>query len=1014
MSDPHGPATSLSRVSGAARPAPVRTLLEAFDAQADRTPTATAAADDRTQVSYRTLQDTSAALSRVLHERGVAPGNRVALCVSRRIPLLTGLLAVWRCGAHYVPLDPTWPPARIDDLLADAAPRLLITDADTTGLPTPAGLAELRADEPHSASTSTARPSSRAVLSGTAYLIYTSGTTGRPKGVPVTHGALMQYVTWASHHYGTAGGTGTLVHSSIAADLTVTSLLLPLITGQCVHLVPSDDPGDMARTLREARGLSPLKVTPGGLRLLTRLLTGEQLGRAVRHLVVGGEQLTAHALTGLDVPGLPVTNEYGPTEATVGCTAYTFSCGTAVPDPVPIGRPVWNTTVELRTPGTGEGVPAGGTGELVVIGPQVAAGYQDRPQESVARFSTGRRGVHAYRTGDLARIRPDGHLEMLGRMDDQVKIHGYRVEPAEVEAVLTVDPSIAEAAVVATRTGPAGAPVLSAFLVPAATAKKDSVIERAQALCERQLPFYSRPDYLHVLDALPLQPSGKLDRSALAALPDSARTACGVLPDHDDPVLSTLARLWTGILGEPPHSREANFFTSGGDSLKAVLFANAVQRAGLHLTVHDVLHHRSLGRIAEVVTTTQAADDADDAAVADGPIPLSALQTALLTSRPVPGTWTLRNTAAAPHRDVDPIRLQQAFETVVRRHPALRSTFSFTGSGGWSARLAPFTARGIHLLDMSGHQAGVHDEIVQRRLAERENHLDLTGPLVDLVLVGGGGPPRIAWIVHHLVADLVSLQILTHDLWHAYDHPASHPAAGDDGYVRWLKSAQHVPELPTGPWLAEGPRTTATRLGPDVRDTLITAQKETSRRPLALLAGWLFAALAEVRPDLPAALCIELHGRDRAGHNLAATVGWLTSLRPVHAARGLLADPAALADTVHTQLTTTSPEPHGPLAPIALNYLGDLPEGSLELPSTGAPGPLFGLEVVCFTQPATLQIRWRACPSWMPDATVTRLAAAFARNAAAPLPSPSSGTGTASVGELAQITAAFGKEGQGL
>ncbi|WP_405749460.1 amino acid adenylation domain-containing protein [Streptomyces sp. NBC_01411] len=1001
MSDPHGPAASSSRISGAARPAPVRTLLEAFDVQADHDPTATAASDDRTQVSYQALKITSTALSRVLHEQGVAPGDRVALCTSRRIPLLTALLAVWRCGAHYVPLDPTWPTARIADLLDDAAPRLLITDADTAGLPTPSGLAELRADEPHTVTNPTARPPAQARLSSTAYLIYTSGTTGRPKGVPVTHSALMQYLSWASQHYDTAGGTGTLVHSSLAADLTVTSLLLPLITGQRVQLVPSDDPVDVARTLSDARDLSPLKVTPGGLRLLTRLLTSAQLGRAVRHLVVGGEQLTAHTLSGLDVPGLPVTNEYGPTEAAVGCTAYSFRCGAPVPDPVPIGQPVWNTTVELRTPGEGETVPPGGTGELVVMGPQVAAGYRGRPQESATRFSIDARGDHAYRTGDLARIRADGHLEMLGRIDDQLKIHGYRVEPAEIEAVLTGDPSIADAVVVATRTGETGAPVLSAFLVPAATAQQDgSLAARARSLCERYLPFYARPDHLHILDALPLQPSGKVDRRALAALP--APAAGEVTTDHDDPLLGTLARLWTGILGDPPHGVEANFFSSGGDSLKAVLFANAARRAGLHLTVHDVLQHRTLGRIAEVLATAQAADRAP---AADGPIPLSALQSALLASRPVPGSWTLRYTAAAPHHHVDPIQLQRAYDTVVRQHPALRTSFSLADDGGWSARLAPFTARGIHLLDLDGCQSGNHDEAVQRRLAEREEHLALTGPLVDLVLIGGGGkPPRIAWIVHHLVADLVSLHILTNDLWHAYDHPGAHAPAADDGYVHWLTSPQHVPQLPRGPWITDSPRTTATRLGPEVRDTLSAAQKESPRRPLALLAGALLAALGEVRPDLPAALCVELHGRDRARCDLAATVGWLTSLHPVHAARTLLAEPAALADTVHTQLENTSPAPPGPLAPIALNYLGELPEGALELPATGAAGPLFGLEVVCFTQGDTLQIRWRACPAWMPQATVTRLAAAFARHAAA-LPPP----GTAD--ELAQITAAFGNEG---
>ncbi|MEV1179132.1 AMP-binding protein, partial [Nonomuraea sp. NPDC049784] len=689
--------------------------------------------------------------------------------------------------------------------------RLLLTDAETTGMLTLANLPELRADEPPARMPATAPPACPARLPDLAYLIYTSGTTGQPKGVPVTHTALMHYLNWASHYYDTAGGVGTLVHSSIAADLTVTSLLLPLMTGQRVQLVPADDPHDVAQALLHARDLSPLKVTPGGLRILTRLLTGEQLGRAVRHLVVGGEQLTARTLSGLAVPGLLVTNEYGPTEATVGCTAYTFRCGTSLPDPVPIGRPVWNTTVELRAPDTGQLVATGGTGELIVIGPQVAAGYPNRSPDSTARFFTTPSGERGYRTGDLARLRPDGDLEMLGRIDDQLKIHGHRVEPAEIETILTSDPSIAEAAVVATVTGADGALSLTAFLVPAATAEDDGLIERARALCERHLPFYARPDHLHLVTRLPLTSSGKVDRRALAALPAPDPAGHGPSPEHSDPVMNDLARLWGDILGELPPSSETNFFTSGGDSLKAVLFAGAARRAGLQLTVHDVLHYRTLGRIAGAVTALRASADAFS--VTDGPVPLSAVQHALLTTRPVAGAWTMRYLSVAPYRDIDPIRLQQAFDAVVRRHPALRSTFSRSTSE-WSARLAPFAARGLHLLDLSGHPADDHDELVNRRLAEREDLFDLAGPLVDLVLIGGAGPPRIAWMVHHLVADLVSLQILTHDLWDAYDHPDAQPAPADDGYIRWLGSPQDVPELPTGPWLTDRPHTTATHLGP--------------------------------------------------------------------------------------------------------------------------------------------------------------------------------------------------------
>ncbi|WP_331733678.1 amino acid adenylation domain-containing protein (plasmid) [Embleya sp. NBC_00888] len=999
--------TASSRLTGPARPAPAHTLLDAFDAQTTRGPDVVAAADDRTHTTYRTLQQTSTALARVLRDHGIGPGDRVAVCMARRIPLLVALLAVWRCGAHYVPLDPFWPPARVDDLLRDATPRLLLTDADTADRTTSAGVRVLRADDPHTPTAPAERWASRARTSDTAYLIYTSGSTGRPKGVPVTHGALAQYLTWASDRYDTARGTGSVAHSSIAADLTVTSLFLPLLTGRRVTLVPSEDPGDLARVLDDARDLSPLKVTPGGMRLLTRLLTREQLARAVRHLVVGGEQLTARALAALDVPGLAVTNEYGPTEATVGCTAYTFRCGTTVPDPVPIGRPVWNATIELRTPGSGEPVLPGCAGEIVVLGSQVAAGYRNRPQESAARFFTDPAGTMAYRTGDLARLRPDGHLEMLGRIDGQLKIHGYRVEPGEIEAVLAADPRIAEAAVVATEArGDETAPVLSAFLVPAAT-DTAGIVERARVLSERQLPFYARPDRIHVLAALPRQPGGKVDRRALAALPAATHGATGGPRSHDDPVTATLARLWADILGDPPEGPEANFFSGGGDSLKAVLFANRAQRAGLRLTVHDVLHQRTLGRLA---TVASAATITGGGVVADGPIPLSPLQAAVLSTRPVPGSWTLRYLSQAPHPEVDTTRLQTALETVLRQHPALRSAFSHT-EGSWSARLRSPTPTTVHLVDLRGRPPGEHEAIVRQELEDRERRFDLAGPLVDLVLIRSHRQPRIAWIAHHLVADLVSMRILTHDLWHAYQHPTAHQPVGDDGYLPWLASAAvtNTPTLPTGTWLAEAPRTVSSRLGPQARDILTATGPGTPRRPLAVVAGALLAALADVRPDLPSALCVELHGRDLVGHDLASTVGWLTTLRLLHAERALPADAATVAAAVHAQLAHPAPAPAGPLPLVALNYLGELSSGAMDMPPIGASGPLFPLEVVCFAPPGSFEIRWRACPTWMPDATLTRLAEAFARHAATAPPPPAATAVTPD--DLARITATFGNEG---
>ncbi|MEV7871672.1 amino acid adenylation domain-containing protein [Streptomyces sp. NPDC088124] len=1003
-----------SRLTGPERPVPAVTVLDAFDVQATRTPDACSATDDRTTASYRQLQADSTTLAGRLAAAGVGDGDLVGVLMSRRVGLLTALLAVWRCGARYVPLDPTLPPGRIRTLLGDATPRLLLTDADTADLPALSdvdGLTVLDVDsavrEASPTVRSTAAPSgSRS--QGTAYLIYTSGSTGRPKGVPITHAALMNYLLWAGERYDTPGGSGTVVHSSIAADMTVTSLFLPLLTGQCVTLVPSNDLHALAQVLAGLQDLSPLKVTPGLLRLLPQLLTGEQMAHSVRHLVVGGEQLTGPALKELDAPGLLVTNEYGPTEATVGCTAHTVRLGEAVPDPVPVGQPVWNTTIELRTPGDDDLVLPGCVGELVVLGPQVADGYHHRPEETAARFITAD-GSRAYRTGDLARRRPDGQLEMLGRIDQQVKIHGYRVEPGEIEATLTRDPHIAQAVVLAHPSRNDGSPLLAAFLVAALSADPASVVERAQALAADELPFYARPDRYLVLPELPLLPGGKTNRQALAAMTPAAEG--GQLLDCGDPAADLLARLWEDILGRPPASEAANFFADGGNSLKAVFFARRAQREGLPLTVHDVLQRRTLGQLTSACHAAAGTAETS-AAAAPGPIPLSCIQSAVLTARADADQWTLRYLDDAPHAVVDPARLEAALAVVVRAHPALRSVFTRTESG-WSASLRAPSPVPVGLLRLDSVRTPAEQErLLRGRFVEAEQQLHLAGPLVSLFLIQDGAcRARIAWVVHHLVADLVSLQILTEELWHAYDHPAPHGLLRDDGYLAWLAAAgaRPSPVLAADSWTSESRCTTASRPGPRAWEALVAAQQRGPRWPVALLAGALLAALADVRPDLPARVCVELHGRDVPGHDLVSAVGWLTAFRPLHAQRTLLADPQSLTAALHGQLYSSVP-PAGPLPPVALNYLGDLAPGSdVDLPAVEAGVALFGLEAVCFTRAGVLEVRWRACPGWMPDATLARLAEAFAHHAAiAPGPPDTSALPQS---DLDRINAAFGKEG---
>ncbi|MET8816086.1 amino acid adenylation domain-containing protein [Streptomyces sp. NPDC004549] len=986
--------------SGTAAPA---TLVEAFDAQAVRTPGACAARDDDQEVTYRELHAASAAFARTLAGRGVAAGDRVAVSMSRRVPLLAVLLAVARRGAAFVPIDPALPAGRVTDLLADADPRLLVTDQHRPDLP-PGGRAPvLRIDALPPGTPDTGAEPVGAGPETNVYMIYTSGSTGRPKGVPISHMALMNYLGWASGHYGTADGSGTLAHSSISVDMTITSLFLPLLTGQAVTLLHSDEPKDLAAALTWARDLSPLKVTPGGLRLLSTFLTGDQIARAARHLVVGGEQLTAATLDLLDAPGLLVTNEYGPTEATVGCCAHTLRLGEPpVAGPVPIGTPIHNTTIELRTPDGRLALP-GTAGELVVTGPGVAAGYLGRPAETDARFTTDpHTGTRSYRTGDLAHLGPGGQLVMLGRSDDQLKIHGYRIEPGEIEAVLTGHPGITAAAVTAT----GGTPVLAAFLVPAPDADLAALPEAAAALAADRLPFYARPDRYEVLDRLPLRGNGKVDRRALADRPAPA-TGEEVL-DSADPQLAVVAALWSEVLSVPPSSPDANFFAEGGDSIKAVLLAGRAQRAGLELTVHDILQRRTLRRIAAAARPAGARD-----AVEPGPVPLTPHQAGFLARAAArPERWTVRWSAEAP-APVDTGRLERALAATVAGHEALWTSFTHA-DGRWTARLGEPGPVPVQVLDLDGVPAAERVRAVASALEQVEDGITLAGRLLGLCLIRAAGQAeRVVWIVHHLVADVVSLQSLNQELWHAYASPAQPVQRRGDGYAAWLRDQDGRPATPFPTWPGSGGpsacRTAVSRLSMDARRVLADAQRAAPRWALAVLGAGLLAALAEVRPDLPPALCAELHGRDRPGLDLAAAVGWLTDFRPLRAEQHVLGDPAALAAALHRRIE----EPmdwSGALPPVALNYLGDLPAGcGPDLPYAAA-NLLFGLEVVVWTGPEAVEVRWRFDEAFIPAATVQHLAEAFARRAAATLtirPQTATGPAGLSAADLGRITATF-------
>ncbi|HEX5705835.1 MAG TPA: non-ribosomal peptide synthetase, partial [Pyrinomonadaceae bacterium] len=395
-----------------------------------------------------------------------------------------------------------------------------------------------------------------------------------PKGVMVTHGGLVNYLSWCARAYDAGRGAGAPVHSSISFDLTVTSLLAPLASGGRTLLLPEEAGVEsLAAALRAEGEFSFVKLTPSHLKVVAGLLPRENAARQTRALVIGGEALWASHLAYWreHAPETRVINEYGPTETVVGCCVYECAAG-ALPEEgaVPIGGPIQNTQLYLLDEGL-RLVPTGAAGELYVGGDGVARGYLGRPDLTAERFIpdpfSGEPGARLYRTGDLARYVAEARMEYLGRADEQVKVRGFRIEPGETESALAAHEAVRESVVVA-REDETGEKFLAAYVVP--RAGREVAAAELRAFLRDVLPDYMIPTAFVTLGKLPLTSNGKVDRRALPA-PDTAHPELGNSYVAPRTALEEfVAHVWKEVLGVERVGISDNFFDLGGHSIKAM------------------------------------------------------------------------------------------------------------------------------------------------------------------------------------------------------------------------------------------------------------------------------------------------------------------------------------------------------------------------------------------------------------------------------------------------------------
>jgi amino acid adenylation domain-containing protein len=577
-----------------------------FEQQVERTPQAIAAVCGEATLTYAELNSKANQLARHLRSIDIGPEVSVGLHCAIGLDALIAMLGVLKSGGAYVPLDPSFPAERIKYVLGEIkAPVVLCQDYDpvledfgATLLPLKSLLQKVSANDATNL-TESAHPENLA------YVIYTSGSTGRPKGVCITHAGFNNYVRWASSGYPVSKGTGSLVHSPLSFDLTLTGIFPILIAGKAVEvLVPPAGLDQLAQTLQDGKERSLVKITPSHLKILGELCS-DSTPSATACFVIGGEAFTYEDLASCRrlFPQARWFNEYGPTETVVGCCVYELYAINAS-RVVSIGLPIANTQLYVCD-ARFQLVPAGTPGQLCIAGNSLGRGYFQKPELTAEKWAPnpfGSPGERMYLSGDLARQLSDGRFEFLGRMDHQVKIRGFRVEPGEIESLIKQHATVRDAAVIAREDNP-GVKQLAAYVVPVAeldASEAEDFISGLRSYLQLQLPEYMIPTGFTLLRELPLTANGKLDSKTLPEI--TSRSSAKVFKAPETEVEQTIARMWQELLRVSEPGINDNFFELGGSSILAVQLQGQLNRVfGLDLQVADIFQFSSIAALAEYI-----------------------------------------------------------------------------------------------------------------------------------------------------------------------------------------------------------------------------------------------------------------------------------------------------------------------------------------------------------------------------------------------------------------------------
>ncbi|MCU5331080.1 MULTISPECIES: non-ribosomal peptide synthetase [Bacillus] len=898
------------------------TIHELFEQQALNYPRDIAVTYGKEKVTYRELNERANQLAHYLQKKGVRPDTLVGLCVERSLEMIVGILGILKAGGAYVPLDSTYPEQRLQYILEDASIQLFVTQEslkELKCLPENVESICLDRDQDEIGKESKTLPVSDVSSQNLAYVIYTSGSTGNPKGVMIEHHNVIRLFKSTDCWYQfNEKDTWTLFHS-YAFDFSVWEIWGALLYGGKLVVVPywiSRSPKDFYQLLVEEE-VTVLNQTPSAFRQLIQVCEQEDMNKnlQLRYVIFGGEALEPTSLLpwfqmyGEKKPQL--INMYGITETTVHVTYYPITLEDVQhASRSNIGKRIPDLEVYILD-AYQQPVPIGVDGELYIGGAGLARGYLKRPELTAERFIShpfsSDPKARLYRTGDLARYLPDGNLDYRGRIDHQVKIRGFRIEIGEIESTLHTYASVKEAVVIVREDQP-GDKRLVAYVVG------DGNVDAWREYLKAKLPSYMVPSGFVVMEAIPLTANGKVDREALPMPEEKQINSESVGPrNSNEQILTTI---WKQVLGVKKVGIYDNFFEIGGDSILSIQIISQASQVGLKLTPKQMFECPTIAELAQVAIKTQGVQAEQGIVIGD--VSLTPIQCWFFEQEhPHLEHWNQSMLLRVKER-FDVKLLEGAIVTLLKHHDALRFRYKQLPNGTWRQRNEGTDELSVlHVVKRNQVNEKEWNTIIQEEMNINQASFNLvTGPLMRIVYFEDNltGNDRIFWVIHHLVVDGVSWRILLEDLQTVYNQmkqgqevrlPAKSTSFkdwserlqtySDSGISKEVqdywneqveKETMKIPmDYPIQETTEESIDQVTGTLGIEETYELLHEVPVTHKTRIdEVLLTALGQAIVDCTNQQTVSIHLEGHGREEVieGIDLSRTVGWFTSIYPVH------------------------------------------------------------------------------------------------------------------------------------